>query len=66
VLPTDECHNCLIDVCTEAERLDEALALVKRLARKHGSMQQHTAACDVDARRRSMRQPICGRRRPRI
>lgn len=42
VLPTDECHNCLIDVCTEAGRLDEALALVKRLARQNGSMQQHT------------------------
>lgn len=32
----------LISVCTEAERLDEALDLVKRLARKHGTMQQHT------------------------
>ena len=42
VLPTDECHNVLIDVCTEASRLDEALELVKRLARQHGTMQQHT------------------------
>ena len=40
VLPTDECHNCLIDVCTEAGRLEEALDLVKRLARQHGRMQQ--------------------------
>lgn len=42
VLPTDECHNVLINVCTEAKRLDEALELVKRLARKHGTMQAAT------------------------
>lgn len=29
VLPTDECHNVLIAVCTDADRLDEALDLVR-------------------------------------
>jgi len=29
-------------VCTQAGRLDEALDLVKRLARQHGAMQQAT------------------------
>jgi pentatricopeptide repeat protein len=42
VLPTDTCHNLLIEVCTQAGRLDEALDLVKRLARQHGAMQQPT------------------------
>lgn len=41
VLPTDECHNVLIKVCIRAQRLDEALDLVKSLARRHGSMQHH-------------------------
>ena len=36
------CHNLLIEVCTQAGRLDEALDLVKRLARQHGAMQQAT------------------------
>jgi hypothetical protein len=42
ILPTDECHNVLINVCTEAGRLDDALEQVKRLARKHSALQQHT------------------------
>ena len=42
MLPTDTCHNLLIEVCTQAGRLDEALDLVKRLARQHGAMQQQT------------------------
>ena len=41
-MPTDTCHNLLIEVCTQAGRLDEALDLVKRLARQRGAMQQQT------------------------
>eukprot|EP01025_Chloroclados_australasicus_P069364 TRINITY_DN9775_c0_g2_i1.p1 TRINITY_DN9775_c0_g2~~TRINITY_DN9775_c0_g2_i1.p1 ORF type:complete len:468 (-),score=43.34 TRINITY_DN9775_c0_g2_i1:185-1588(-) len=52
VLPSDECHNILINVCTKANRLDEALELIKALARGKGTMQIHTinsltrALCD--------------------
>ncbi|CAD7704658.1 unnamed protein product [Ostreobium quekettii] len=52
VLPTDEFHNTLVNMCTRADRLDEALELVKSLARNHGAIELHTlnslvrALCD--------------------
>ncbi|KAL0055731.1 hypothetical protein WJX82_003881 [Trebouxia sp. C0006] len=42
VLATDECHNILIGICSDAGRVEEALDLVKALASKHGSMRQAT------------------------
>ncbi|KAK9831866.1 hypothetical protein WJX81_003174 [Elliptochloris bilobata] len=42
VTPTDGCHNVLIRICTATGQLDEALELVKELARAHRSMQADT------------------------
>jgi pentatricopeptide repeat protein len=42
VTPSDEMHNILISVCTRCGKLDEALDLVKSMARKHSNIQQHT------------------------
>lgn len=42
VLPSDECHNMLIKIHSRAGRLDDALELVKQVARGHGEMQQQT------------------------
>eukprot|EP00884_Botryococcus_braunii_P007551 jgi/Botrbrau1/16798/Bobra.150_2s0027.1 len=42
VLPNDECHNILINIYADAGRVDEALDLFKKLARKHGEMQEAT------------------------
>lgn len=42
ILPTDSCHNILINLCTRTGRLEEALTLVKDLARRHGSIEHHT------------------------
>lgn len=42
VAPSDEMHDILISVCTAGGRLDEALDLVKSLARTHSTLQQGT------------------------
>ncbi|KAL4535973.1 hypothetical protein Ndes2526A_g05528 [Nannochloris sp. 'desiccata'] len=42
VPPSDQMHDILIGVCTRGGRLDEALDLVKRMARTHANLQQHT------------------------
>ena len=41
VTPSDQMHNILISVCTRCGKLDEALDLVKSMARKHSNIQQH-------------------------
>ena len=41
VTPSDQMHNILISVCTRCGKLDEALDLVKGMARKHSNIQQH-------------------------
>ena len=38
----DELHNCLIRACTAALHLDEALAQIKALLRRHGAIEQAT------------------------
>jgi pentatricopeptide repeat protein len=40
--PSDQMHDILIGVCTKGGRLDEALDLVKTMARTHANLQQHT------------------------
>lgn len=40
--PSDECHNILIKIHSRAGRLDDALELVKQVARSRGEMQQQT------------------------
>lgn len=40
--PSDECHNILIKIHSRAGRLDDALELVKQVARTRGEMQQQT------------------------
>jgi pentatricopeptide repeat protein len=42
VPPSDQMHDILIGVCTRGGRLDEALDLVKTMARTHANLQQHT------------------------
>ena len=39
VPPSDQVHDILLTLCTAAGRLDEALELVKRLAREHSALQ---------------------------
>lgn len=41
VTPSDQMHNILISVCTRCGKLDDALDLVKSMARKHSNIQQH-------------------------
>ena len=42
IMPSDEMHDILIGVCTKGGRLDDALELVKAMARTHAALQQHT------------------------
>ena len=42
VTPSDQMHNILISVCTRCGKLDDALDLVKGMARKNFNIQQHT------------------------
>lgn len=42
VVPSDEMHNILISVCTHGGRVDEALELVKSMARAHSTLRQST------------------------
>lgn len=42
VTPSDAMHDILLGICARGGRLDEALDLVKAMARTHAQMQQHT------------------------
>eukprot|EP00889_Picochlorum_renovo_P000162 jgi/Picre1/27192/NNA_000161.t1 len=60
VTPSDQMHNILISVCTRCGKLDEALDLVKSMARKNSNIQQHamnslTRALSVESPTRAYR-----------
>jgi pentatricopeptide repeat protein len=44
VEPSDQMHDMLISMCTEAQRLEEAVDLVKRLARQPRALPTHLGA----------------------
>lgn len=44
VQPSDQMHDMLISMCTEAQRLEEAVDLVKRLARQPRAAPHHLGA----------------------
>ena len=60
IKPSDEMHNILISVCARCGRIEDALELVKSMARRHSTLQQHamnslTRALSVESPIRALR-----------